>query len=106
MPAERKSRQKTNQDVFTFPQSDHANKFANNNGVHPQQLHPSAHMQGGKKELQTADGHLNLHKMKAVKMSFEMSPNIYLFGDVCHCGHFLALPKKIKSYFTTCMCFM
>lgn len=47
-----------------------------------------------RKELQTAVSHLNFHKMKAMKMSFEISPKIYLFGAVCQAGHFLAMPKK------------
>lgn len=78
MPAERKSRQKTNQDVFTFPQSDHANKFANNNGVHPQQLHPSAHMQGEKKSYRQQTATLSCTKWKLWKWALKCPP-IYTY---------------------------
>lgn len=57
-----------------FPQSDHADEFSNKNGVHLHQFYPPPRSQGKKKKLQKGAGHLSFQKMKAVKVSFDISP--------------------------------
>lgn len=79
MPTERKSGHKTNQEVFRFPQSDHANEFANKNGVHPHNNYIFLLTFKGKKSYRQPSATLTSTKQRLWKWALKSPPKyIYL----------------------------